>query len=643
MKKLLSMTTLLIIFIFFLSVPSFAENCQKAKSLLSEGNHYLKTSPSKAEGFYKEAANLCPKSANAYFNLGISQIAQKKRTEAEASLRKALELNPDDKEIKEALATIKKPKYPPNLVADASLYEPSGNNILDTGETGAIKITIKNTGRGDAYNVTISPSIEGSIKGLNIGRHFIIPKLEAGKVANGEIKLTTSEDDLISADVKIIISITESNGFDADPISLAFKTKELIPPDIRIADVGIDDASEDARIEPAEIVDITVRIQNRGQGIARDANAKVRLGDNVFFAGDSPREFPIGNLEPGAYKDIKFSIYTNKKATEVPVSVEFSEKRSRFDKTIPLNLAFYRPEKRTKDIIIATKDEPKPKEIEDISPLSVDTDIPPKTKIKNPYAVAVVIGNKDYRKKDIPSVDYAIRDASMIREYLIATMGFQEGNIIFQRNATYSDFASTFGTINDYKGKLYDYIKPDKSEVFIYYSGHGAPNIEDKTGYFVPVDADPAKIKLSGYAVDTFYKNLALILEERRATKLTVVIDACFSGITEKGMLIKGASPLFIEVKNPLIGIKNAIMFTSARKDQISSWYDEKRHSLFTYFFLKAIKTKVEKGDNITAGDIERFITDESEGVPYYARRLRGRNQTPEVIGEKDIELIRLK
>lgn len=278
-----------------------------------------------------------------------------------------------------------------------------------------------------------------------------------------------------------------------------------------------------------------------------------------------------------------------------------------------------------------------------VAMLDIDIDTPLITKIKNPDAIAVVIGNQHYINKDVPSVDYAIRDASTIKEYLIKTMGFREGNIIYETDATFAKFREIFGTENNHKGSLYNYIRADKSEVFIYYSGHGTYNTQSdkKEVYFVPADASPDAITLNGYPVDVFYKNLAKIKKELQPQKMTVVIDSCFSGGSEKGMLIKG-SLMYVEVENPLMTMPDTVVFTSASGSQISSWYPEKRHSMFTYFFLKAIKDGVQKGSGkIAVKDIESYVKEE---VPYYARKLySGRKQTPEVFGDKNLLLLSIE
>lgn len=222
-------------------------------------------------------------------------------------------------------------------------------------------------------------------------------------------------------------------------------------------------------------------------------------------------------------------------------------------------------------------------------------------------------------------MDFAINDAEAVRKYLINVMGYKDGNVIYIENATYAQFMAVFGTKDEHRGRLYNYLKKGKSDIFVYYSGHGAPDLRSKQGYFVPTDADPQAIGLTGYPIGVLYENLAKTAKDMNTPNLFIVIDACFSGVSEKGLLLKNASPITIEITNPLLAMPNAVVMTSSSNTEVSSWYPEKGHSMFTYFFLKAIKDNASR-QSLTAGDLFKIVTDESEGVPYYARRLHGRD-----------------
>lgn len=267
----------------------------------------------------------------------------------------------------------------------------------------------------------------------------------------------------------------------------------------------------------------------------------------------------------------------------------------------------------------------------------VDNDIPV-TEIKNPNAIAVIIGNRDYDNKDVPSVDYAINDAETVRKYLVNVLGYREGNIIMETNASKGKFEAIFGTKEDYKGKLHRYLQKGKSDIFVFYAGHGAPDPQTRQGYFVPVDADTNDIKLAGYPLKQMYENIAKTAKDMNTPNVFIVVDSCFSGGTAGGELIlKNVSPIGIVVENPLLTMKNAVVMTSSSGSEVSSWYPEKGHSMFTYFFLKALKDEAGKGvQKVTAAEVFKQITDETEGLPYYARRLHGRDQTPQLMGDEN-------
>ena len=254
---------------------------------------------------------------------------------------------------------------------------------------------------------------------------------------------------------------------------------------------------------------------------------------------------------------------------------------------------------------------------------------------ENRYAVAVVIGNRDYKDKDVPPVNYAIRDATMVKDYLVRTFGYREGNIIFETNATKGTLENIFGTASNPKGKLHDYVMSGKSDLFIYYSGHGAPSVEDRKGYIMPTDGNANTIQISGYPLDLLYKNLAGIPYR----KMTIVTDACFSG----ALLLKKASPVGIIVQNPLVAMQNVFIMNSSSGTELSSWYPDKGHGLFTYYFLLGLTGKADlNGDGqVTFEELTAYI---NENVPYMARKLHERKQTPTFdVSDKDTPIVSYK
>ncbi|MDI6688489.1 MAG: caspase family protein, partial [Desulfobacterales bacterium] len=156
--------------------------------------------------------------------------------------------------------------------------------------------------------------------------------------------------------------------------------------------------------------------------------------------------------------------------------------------------------------------------------------------------------------------------------------------------------------------------------------------------FLMPVDASADYISANGYPLDTFYNNL----EKIPAKSITVVMDACFSGNSAGGMLVKNISPAMLKSASPVRKLNNGVIFSSTGKDQVSHWYLEKQHGLFTYFFMKGLRGEADEDGNkkITVAEMKKYLSDK---VPYLARRQSGREQTPVVVGDESCEMVRLK
>ena len=258
--------------------------------------------------------------------------------------------------------------------------------------------------------------------------------------------------------------------------------------------------------------------------------------------------------------------------------------------------------------------------------IDIERDIP-KGRDQRKDAVALIIANRDYQNPDIPAVTYAHRDAEFVKQYLIRTLGYREGNICLYRDATQSKFRTALRKLQTAAKK--------KSDVFVYYPGHGAPDPEEKLGYFVPVDCDPNYVQLGGIGLEEFYKELGRI----EARNITVVIDACFSGASQVGMLISEASPIFVSIEDPAASLKNGVVFASSTGEQISSWYPEMNHSLYTYYFLKGLQGAADQNTDkqLTVAELQAYL---SEQVPYMARRLYNRTQAPTVTPGRESQVL---
>ena len=255
--------------------------------------------------------------------------------------------------------------------------------------------------------------------------------------------------------------------------------------------------------------------------------------------------------------------------------------------------------------------------------------------VRNPNGVAVIVGNGSYRHERVPEVAYAHRDAEAFKRYVLDVLGFDPENVIDLRDADQAKMESAFGNERSHEGLLWRYLDPaGGSDVVVFYSGHGVPGLKDKRGYLLPVNADPNTAEINGYPIDVLYGNLAK-LEEARSVR--VFLDACFSGDSDGGMLVRAASPVYVTAAMPE-GMEKLTILTASSGVEVASWDEEARHGLFTHHLLDALYGKGDAdGDGeVTAaeakGHLDRHMT-------RAARRAFGRHQNAGLRGAAGVVL----
>ncbi len=233
----------------------------------------------------------------------------------------------------------------------------------------------------------------------------------------------------------------------------------------------------------------------------------------------------------------------------------------------------------------------------------------------------------------IPAVEFAHNDANAMKAYVTGVLGYRLGNIIDLRDATKAQFEATFGNKDSHQGRLFNWVRKGQSDVVVFYSGHGVPGLKDRRGYLLPSDGEANLAELTGYPLDTLFDNL----EKIPAKSVTVIMDACFSGNTPKGMVVNAISGLSVTPRKSRSG--NMTLLTAARGDQVASWDEKAKHGLFTSHLLAALRGKADGKDygngdgKVTLGEIKKYLDDE---MTYQARRRYNREQNPTIEGPAD-------
>jgi hypothetical protein len=264
----------------------------------------------------------------------------------------------------------------------------------------------------------------------------------------------------------------------------------------------------------------------------------------------------------------------------------------------------------------------------DIKIASLTSDIDkniPINKTKMPYRYALIIGNEDYAKyqKGLNSetnVEFARNDATIFKDYAVKTLGVDEMNAHLLLDATTGEISQKIDLISKLASK-----SGEQAELIFYYAGHGLPDEETRTPYIIPVDVTGTNLS-SAIKLEDIYTKLA----ESGAGRVTVFLDACFSGGARDAGLIAARS-VKVKAKENLITGK-VVVFTASSGEQSAMPYEKEQHGMFTYFLLKKLK---ESKGLITYGALADYI---SGNVSIESLRVNQKEQDPKVNVSPEIE-----
>lgn len=228
----------------------------------------------------------------------------------------------------------------------------------------------------------------------------------------------------------------------------------------------------------------------------------------------------------------------------------------------------------------------------------IDYDIPVNAnQYRNRFAL--VIGNEDYSSKNTSlspevNVDFAINDAIAFSQYARSLLGIPDENVIFMENATSIEMQKAVNKLN-----LIVKNMKGEAELFFYYSGHGLPDFSTREPYLIPVDVSGSDMNFAISLTDVYRK-----LTEHPAKRVTVFLDACFSGGARNNSLLASRSIRIKPRPEELQG--RLVVFTASQNEQTALSYREKGHGMFTYFLLKKLK---ETEGKCTYADLSEYLS----------------------------------
>jgi hypothetical protein len=274
----------------------------------------------------------------------------------------------------------------------------------------------------------------------------------------------------------------------------------------------------------------------------------------------------------------------------------------------------------TKDMALSSTSRQEPQRLENLPRKASDVDtIPnPKRVIKERDAVALVIGISKYRDEAIPQALYARRDAETMAAYLVAVGGVSRSKI-----KLLTDEGATLSDLSAYVEEWLPRRVSKDTTVFVYYAGHGTPNVATGKAFFLPYDGH-ADFQNKLYSLERLYESL----ERLPAKEVVVMLDSCFSGATGRSVLPTGARPVGIAIENPVLVSKKLAVLAASTGTQISSDYDKEQHGLFTYFLLKGLRGEADSDASGTV-EVHELYDYASKKVASVASEELNRDQTP--------------
>ena len=449
---------------------------------------------------------------------------------------------------------------PPYLeVENIKFNDINDNNLIEVNENSTISFNIVNKGQGNAYGINVNLNDINNVSGLLYDKNKYIGNLKVNDNIIVEIPISSSMS-LKSGKSIFEVEVLERNGFGLEKFIINLETQEFISPNLDIVDFQF--ISENDKIKRGEINTLQFVIQNIGQGVAEDINISLKIPKNVFPA--DKKDYYIDQIKPGEGKQFNFKFFTNLKyeGNNLDIKSIITERYDKYgmSKTMSVELG--------KDVssVVAynpqVKIERKNTYIQKISLTSeVDKNIPLNSKVKDRYAL--IIGNEDYSSyqntlSNEQDVEYAKNDANVFKDYALNTLGVKEENLFLLINATSGQMNQEIDLVAKIVRKL-----GDKAELIVYYAGHGFPDEQTKLPYLIPVDVTASNLS-SAIKLDDLYSKLS----STNANKITVFLDACFTGGGRNKSLISSRGVKVVAKKGSLTG--NLVVFSASSGKQSS-------------------------------------------------------------------------
>lgn len=400
----------------------------------------------------------------------------------------------------------------PDLKTSVRFIEPSGNKILDAGETASLEITITNSGTGAAKNIhtIVNPA---SYPNLQINKPLAIPSIEPGKSTRTFVELIAAPR-LPTGEINLNFSFSEDQWFQPNPFNVSLPTQGLKPPKITLKEYGIKEMSGNMNnvIERGEAVAVTAILENTGGLSAENLEISLLSDDeNIRIVAEKDKSGvqQINSLKPGETRLLKFTFALNQKyagAETLPIKLGIVHDDATGGITLPLKLTMSAVNTAVENLKF--------------------TGVYGEEGLAKHYALFFAVN--DYDAMD--DLQNPVNDAESIAKELEERFGFSTEIV---KNPTLDMIDKKIFEYKDrFERNLNNQYHPS-GQMLVFFSGHGS--IENKIGYFLPKDVQTDRLHRTAIQYPIYQK----LIDEINCNHILVIIDACFSGTFDESIASK--------------------------------------------------------------------------------------------------------
>ena len=481
-------------------------------------------------------------------------------------------------------------EVPELSINSINIKDANNNGIIEPGEKANLVFTVKNSGKGVAFNV--SAKLKQTNTGLDVKFNEIstVGNIDNNKKQEVSIPLTVAADvEQGSGTFEIVVQDANSQSVVSSKYNFQIGGATNYS---YIMVMGQTFSSATGKATIGAPISAKLKIKNVAKTEAKNIKVNFLLPENVIAVNKLFEAIP--SIASGEEKEIVLDFYANQnyKKTDINIGLDIEGAAYSNAKEIILKVKLNEALPLGEDYTKAVEQEQVALQ-ENITNSSSEETLyrggagpmkglnvnKPKEMVVGKY-YALIIGIDKYKAPWNQLVN-AVNDAKAIETALRTQYKFDAFKTL------YNEQANRDAIITELEWLVANVKENDN--VFIFYSGHGEYKKELGKGYWVPVDAVTASTAkyISNSDLQTYINGI-------KSKHTLLVSDACFSGDIFRGNTV---SVPFEESEKYYKEVHSLVSRQAITSGGIEPVMDGGKdgHSVFTYYFLKSLNENKSK------------------------------------------------